>query len=61
MTTDRFLSSDELRLITRAGSSYLQVERLEELGIPYSLDDYGTPMVEHLAVADILKAQRKQK
>jgi hypothetical protein len=36
----------------------LQVEKLEQLGIPYSLDEYGTPMVEHHAVAEILKIQR---
>jgi hypothetical protein len=58
MANDRFISSDELRLITKAGSSILQVEKLEQLGIPYSLDEYGTPMVEHHAVAEILKIQR---
>jgi hypothetical protein len=40
-----FISSDELRTLTfRSGSEY-QVQRLIELGVVFSVDIYGTPMV----------------
>lgn len=42
---DDYLNSDELRTLTHAGSSIFQVEKLQKLGVPFSLDPYGTPLV----------------
>ncbi len=57
MAKGKFLSSDELREVAIAGSSFVQLKRLRSLGIPYQLDKYGTPMVERRALADYLKSQ----
>lgn len=54
MAQDKFLSSDELRQLTRAGSSFMQAKKLEQLGIPYKADVYGTPMVERRALSGYL-------
>jgi hypothetical protein len=40
-----WLMSDEVRELTRAGSSFMQATILKELGIPFELDRYETPMV----------------
>jgi hypothetical protein len=42
---DPFLSSDELRAVTKAGSGVIQVERLKEMGIAFTVDHYETPYV----------------
>jgi hypothetical protein len=41
----KFLTSDELRILTHRATSFLQIEYLDEKKIPYSLDKYGTPCV----------------
>ena len=40
-----YISSDELRAVTKSGGSWHQIQRLFVLGIPFSLDAYGTPQV----------------
>jgi len=57
MTEDIFLSSDELRHITKAGSSFIQSEKLAQLNIPFSLDQYGTPIVRRSDLSKKLKAE----
>ena len=49
-----WLVSDEVRELTRAGSSVMQAAVLKELGIPFELDRYETPMVRRSA-AEIYK------
>jgi hypothetical protein len=49
-----WLVSDELRELTRAGSSVMQTAVLKELGIPFDLDTYETPMVKR-SVAEAYK------
>jgi hypothetical protein len=41
-----FISSDELRELTKCGGSLRQIERLKQLSISFSLDAYGTPEVK---------------
>ncbi len=43
----KFLTSDELRILTHRATSFLQVEYLDEHKIPYTLDEYGTPSVRY--------------
>ena len=45
MDENDYLTSDELRLLTGRGSSFLQIEMLNKHKIPYCLDEYGTPLV----------------
>lgn len=45
MSNDPFLSSDELRILTKAGSGVHQIERLRQMGIPFTVDPYETPFV----------------
>jgi hypothetical protein len=52
MNNDPFLSSDELRALTKAGSSVYQLERLKQMNIPFTVDRYETPFVTR---ADYLK------
>ena len=42
---NEYLTSDELRLLTGRGSSFLQIEMLNKHKIPHCLDEYGTPLV----------------
>ena len=49
-----WLVSDEVRELTRAGSSVMQVAVLKELGIPFELDPYETPLVKRSA-AEVYK------
>jgi hypothetical protein len=42
---DDYLNSDELRSLTRVGSSALQEKELQKLGVPYALALNGTPLV----------------
>lgn len=41
-----YISSDELRELTRFGGSWYQILQLKHLGIAFSLDAYGTPVVK---------------
>jgi hypothetical protein len=43
----KFLTSDELRILTHRATSFLQIEYLDEKKIPYTLDEYGTPSVRY--------------
>ncbi len=52
MNNDPFLSSDELRALTKAASSFHQLERLKQMNIPFTVDRYQTPFVTR---ADYLK------
>ena len=45
ISPDDYLTSDELRLLTHCGSSNLQHEKLLKLGVKFTLDEYGCPMV----------------
>ena len=45
-----WLVSDEVRELTRAGSSVMQAAVLKELGIPFELDPYETPLVRRSSV-----------
>ena len=42
---DQYLSSDELRQLTLRGTGFLQMHRLEDLGINFELDPYCFPLV----------------
>lgn len=44
--TRRILSSDELRQLTRCGTTFLQIQQLDSLRIPYTIDDFGQPIVK---------------
>jgi hypothetical protein len=52
---DSYLNSDELRDLTQAGASFYQVEKLQKLGVPFSLDPYGTPLVKRADVNEFFK------
>ena len=45
MNNDPFLSSSELRALTKAASSFHQIERLKQMNIPFTVDRYETPFV----------------
>lgn len=45
MDENDYLTSEELRLLTGRGSSFLQVEMLNKHKIPHCLDEYGAPLV----------------
>lgn len=45
---DLYISSDELRELTKSGGSLHQIYQLKYLGITYSLDAYGTPVVKRV-------------
>ena len=47
MSEIKFLTSDELRILTHRATSFLQIEYLDEKKIPYTLDEYGTPSVRY--------------
>jgi hypothetical protein len=47
MNDIKFITSDELRTLTKRATSFLQVEYLDEKKIPYTLDEYGTPCVRY--------------
>ena len=47
ISSDSILSSEELRLLTRRASSFLQIEVLNKKLIPYKLDKYNCPIVEY--------------
>lgn len=41
-----YISSDELRELTKSGGSWCQINQLKRLRIAFSLDAYGTPEVK---------------
>lgn len=41
-----YISSDELRELSRSGGSWYQVHQLTNLRIAFSLDAYGTPLIK---------------
>lgn len=41
-----YISSDELRELTKSGGSWHQIHQLKRLRIAFSLDAYGTPVVK---------------
>ena len=47
MTADPtdYLDSDELRRLTHRASTHLQIEKLLELGVKFTLDQYDCPLV----------------
>jgi hypothetical protein len=45
---DLYISSDELRELTKFGGSWHQIHQLKFLCIPFSLDAYGTPVVKRV-------------
>ena len=47
-----YLTSDELRLLTGRGSSFLQIEMLNKNKIPHCIDEYGTPRVRFKEVRE---------
>ena len=49
---NEYLTSDELRLLTGKGSSFLQIEMLNKHKIPHCLDEYGTPLVRFKEVRE---------
>ncbi len=60
MDENDYLTSDELRLLTGRGSSFLQIEMLNKNKIPHCLDEYGTPLVRFKEVrefSDCFEAQ----
>ncbi len=52
MGENDYLTSDELRLLTGKGSSFLQIEMLNKHKIPHCLDEYGTPLVRFKEVRE---------
>lgn len=57
MIENPYISSDELRNITKCGSSLFQSKKLVELGISFTFDQYGTPMVKRSDLAKFLKVE----
>lgn len=55
MDKNDYLTSDELRLLTGRGSSFLQIEMLNKHKIPHCLDEYGTPLVRFKEVREFSK------
>jgi hypothetical protein len=43
---DLYISSNELRELTKSGGSWRQIHQLMFLRIAFSLDAYGTPIVK---------------
>ncbi len=42
-----YLDSDELRLLTRSAISGNQIKKLLKLGVTFTLDNYGCPLVRY--------------
>lgn len=60
MDENDYLTSDELRLLTGKGSSFLQIEMLNKHKIPHCLDEYGTPLVRFKEVRDFSQTFESQ-
>ena len=56
---NEFLTSDELRLLTNRGTSFLQLVMLEKLKINFDLDQYGCPLVRYQDVKHFFLLQGK--
>jgi hypothetical protein len=54
-----FLTSDELRLLTNRGTSFLQLIELEKLKIKFDIDQYGCPLVRYQDVKHLFLLQGK--
>ena len=54
-----FLTSDELRLLTNRGTSFLQLIELEKLKIKFDIDQYGCPLVRYQNVKHLFLLQGK--
>jgi hypothetical protein len=50
-----YISSDELRVLTKSGGSWHQIQKLNQLRIAFSLDVYGTPMVKRVDLDNFRK------
>ena len=48
--TTYYLTSDQLRYLTKRGSSFLQIIVLQEMCIAYDLDPHGTPLVRTINI-----------
>ena len=57
--TTEFLTSDELRLLTNRGTSFLQLVTLEKLKIKFDIDQYGCPLVRYQDVKHLFLIQGK--
>ena len=55
--TEEFLTSDELRLLTNHGTSFLQLLTLEKLKIKFDIDQYGCPLVRYQDVKHLFLLQ----
>jgi hypothetical protein len=44
--SDQYISSDELRVLTKFGGAWYQIQQLKLLHIAFSLDAYGSPLVK---------------
>jgi hypothetical protein len=44
---DEYLDSDELRLLTRSAVSGNQIKKLLKLGVTFTVDKYGCPLVRY--------------
>jgi hypothetical protein len=60
MDDSEYLTSDELRLLTGKGSSFLQIEMLNKRKIPHCLDEYGTPLVRFKEVREFSESFEAQ-
>jgi hypothetical protein len=60
MDENDYLTSDELRLLTGRGSSFLQIEILNKHKIPHCLDEYGTPLVRFKEVREFSESFEAQ-
>ena len=52
---DPYISSDELRELTKSGGSWYQIHQLKRLRITFSLDAYGTPVVKRADLENFRK------
>ena len=60
MDENDYLTSDELRLLTGRGSSFLQIEMLNKHKIPHCLDEYGSPLVRFKEVREFSESFEAQ-
>jgi hypothetical protein len=59
ITIDEYLNSDELRLLTNRGTSFLQLIELEKLKIKFDIDQYGCPLVRYQDVKHLFLLKGK--
>jgi hypothetical protein len=58
-SSNEFLTSDELRLLTNRGSSELQVDALLQMGVKFELDRYSCPLVRYEDAKQYLRLSNK--